>query len=92
LTRFDQYKLKSARQRAMWGGRKGDVVMMPGALTGIFTVGFVLEVAPWVLAILIGFYAKRIFKSRLYGRITDIVIAPIGGFGGYVLVAGLWSL
>jgi uncharacterized membrane protein YeaQ/YmgE (transglycosylase-associated protein family) len=41
---------------------------------------------------LIGYFAERIFKTRLFGRLPDIIIGIIGGIGLYVVAATINSI
>ena len=44
------------------------------------------------MPILIGYFAERIFKTRLFGRLPDIIIGIIGGIGLYVVAATINSI
>jgi uncharacterized membrane protein YeaQ/YmgE (transglycosylase-associated protein family) len=52
----------------------------------------ILYVIPFLLPILIGYFAERIFRTRLFGRLLDIVIGLVGGIGLYVVVATINSI
>jgi uncharacterized membrane protein YeaQ/YmgE (transglycosylase-associated protein family) len=52
----------------------------------------ILHLTPFLLPILIGYFAERIFKTRLFGRLSDIIIVLIGGIGLYVVAATINSI
>jgi uncharacterized membrane protein YeaQ/YmgE (transglycosylase-associated protein family) len=52
----------------------------------------ILHLTPFLLPILIGYFAERIFKTRLFGRLSDIIIGLIGGIGLYVVAATINSI
>ena len=52
----------------------------------------ILHLTPFLLPILIGYFAERIFKTRLFGRLPDIIIGIIGGIGLYVVAATINSI
>lgn len=67
--------------------------MISGAIPGPgIILELLLDLAPYLFPILIGFYAERIFKTRLYGRVVDIVISLIGGLGLATVPLMIWSV
>ena len=67
--------------------------MISGAIPGPgIILELLLDLAPYLFLILIGFYAERIFKTRLYGRVVDIVISLIGGLGLATVPLMIWSV
>lgn len=61
---------------------------MSGAIGNPLTLVFELIYVAWfVVPILLGFFAERIFKSRAYGRWADVAIALIGGVAAFFACA-----
>ena len=66
--------------------------MISGAIPGPgIILELLLDLAPYLFLILIGFYAERIFKTRLYGRVVDIVILFLAGLA-IVQVHNRWTV
>ena len=68
--------------------RQSNVAAIPG-LGAI--IELLLNLAPFLIPILIDFYAERVFKTRLYGRVAEIVIRLIGGLGLATVPLMIWS-
>jgi len=67
--------------------------MVSGAWGGVVAdLMNILYASPFWLPIVIGVFAERIFKTKLYGRLVDIVIALVGGIALASVPLMIWSV